>query len=330
MSYVVAIDGGGTKTLAIIAKTDGEILEMSTSGPSNIATLGLEKAREAIEEAYNSVLKKVGASRYNVVAVCMGLAGLDSPRMLRSVRFAIRDWRLARIVRVEQDSTIALAAATRLQEPGVIVIAGTGSVVMGTDGRGRIVKVGGWGYILDDEGSAFYIGYQALKLISKAFDGRIPRTRLLNYILQEFNARDYYELLEKIYKEEFSPINIGRIAPAVTKAAKEGDRVAISIINNAARELALMVTTALRRLGLRTAKVYYTGGVFAAGSLILDPFIRNIKRMYPQVEVQELPYQPVIGALYLAFQVARIELTPEVLSKIDESAKKFGLKGVTQ
>ena len=326
MSYVIAIDGGGTKTMGIIAKTDGEILETSTFGPSNISTLGVNRARLVIERVYYDLLRKTKLRRSDIIAVCMGLAGLDSPRILREVRIRAWGWGLAKYIRVEQDSTIALAAATKMQEPGAIVIAGTGSVVMATNGRGRIVKIGGWGYILNDEGSAFYIGYEALKAISKSFDGRLPRTRLLDYILNEYKVRTFFELLEKIYREGFTPTKIAQLAPLVTKAAEEGDRIAISILQKAGEELALMVITALRRLGLRAAKICYTGGVFNAGKLVIDPFTNSIRRVFPNVTIERLKYPPVIGALYLALQTARVQLTEEVLNKIHESAEKIGLK----
>lgn len=326
MSYVVGIDGGGTKTLAVVAKVDGEIVGVGTAGPSNVSTLGIAKARSAVESAFFNALRSCGVFRRDVAAVCLGLAGLDSPRVLRRVRGTVRYWRLVRNVRVEQDSTIALATATRLEAPGIVVIAGTGSVVMGTDGKGRIVKVGGWGYILNDEGSAFYIGLEALRAISKSFDGRLPRTRLFRYITSELGVRDFYGLLEKIYTMEFSPMIIGGLAPLVSRAANEGDKVAITILRGAATELASMVITALRRLRLREAPVYYTGGVFTAGEVFLRFFRSAIQRAYPSVTVEELKYQPAIGALYLALRQAGIEITEEVMKKVEESATKFKLK----
>lgn len=326
MSYVVGVDGGGTKTLAVIAKSNGEIVGIGTAGPSNVSTLGISGARLAVENAFFSALRSCKVLRRDVTTVCLGLAGLDSPRILRQVRGVARYWRLAQTVMVEQDSTIALATATRLEIPGVVVIAGTGSVVMGTNGRGRIVKVGGWGYILNDEGSAFYIGLEALRAISKSFDGRLPRTRLLRYITNELGVRNFYELLEKIYAMEFSPKVIGELAPLVSRAANEGDRVAITILRRAATELASMVITTLRRLRLREASVHYTGGVFTAGEVFLRPFKGSIRRAYPNVVVEELKYQPVIGALYLALKQSGVEITDEVMKNVEESAIKFGLK----
>jgi len=320
------VDGGGTKTLAVVAKMSGEIIGMGTAGPSNVSTLGISGARSAVKNAFFNALRSCRVLRRDVAAVCLGLAGLDSPRVLRRVRGAARYWRLAQTVRVEQDSTIALATATRLEVPGVVVIAGTGSVVMGTDGKGRIVKVGGWGYILNDEGSAFYIGLEALRAISKSFDGRLPRTRLLRYVINELGVRNFYELLEKIYSMEFSPKVIGGLAPLVSRAASERDRVAMTILSRAVTELASMVITTLRRLRLREAPVYYTGGVFTAGEVFLRPFRNSIRRVYPGVTVEELKYQPVIGALYLALKQSGVEITDEVMKNVEESATKLGLK----
>ena len=324
MSYVVGIDGGGTKTVAAVATLDGEIVATGTAGPSNVATLGVAKARAAVESAFFSALRACGASRRDVMAVCLGLAGLDSPRVLRRVRGAARFWRVGPSARVEQDSTIALAAATRLEEPGVVVIAGTGSVVMGTDGAGRIVKVGGWGYILNDEGSAFHIGLEGLRAVSKSFDGRLPRTRLMRYVLSEMGVRDFYGLLEKVYSEELSPAAVAALAPAVTRAASEGDRVALTVVRSAAAGLAAMVTTALRRLRLREATVYYTGGVFAS-ELFLRLFEGFVRRRSPRVSVERLGLQPVVGAVYLALRQAGVELGEYVLNQVRESAERLGL-----
>jgi N-acetylglucosamine kinase-like BadF-type ATPase len=231
-----------------------------------------------------------------------------------------------------KDMVTALAGAS-IARPGVVVIAGTGSVAYGRLETGQEMYRGGWGYIMGDEGSAYDIGRNALRAACQASDGRLGTvgwveqepfpffaasdTRLVNDIPAHFGMKTLRELHHAIYSSKISRPQIARLAAVVTAAAQHGDEVARSILATAGQDLAkaaLAVISALdrKRKGI---EVYVTGGVFQAGPFVLDPF-REMLQRYP---IHRGAFSPVVGALFLALQAAQTALTDNVIHAIRRS-----------
>lgn len=253
----LGIDGGGSKTLAVIVDAMGCEWGRGAAGSSNHEVVGLEQAVVAIHEA---VGKATAAAHIDLplTAAWTGLAGIDHPRDIALLTPAVRSF--ATTVRITNDAELVLSGLRR--QVGVAVISGTGSIALGRDAQGTVVRAGGWGHILGDEGSGFGIGREALQCAVRAADGRGPATALLDSILKYWQLPTPESLLERVYPT-FDKTAIAALAPLVLALARAGDPVARRIEARAAHELAQAVMAVARRLGFVAGPlpVAFSGGV---------------------------------------------------------------------
>ena len=238
----LGIDGGGSKTLAVLVDALGRERGRGAAGSSNHEVVGLEQAVTAIHHAAERAAQ-VAQATLPATSAWLGLAGVDHEG--DRARLAPRVSSLAHAVRITNDAELALSALPH--QVGVALISGTGSIALGRDAQGRQARVGGWGHIFGDEGSGYAIGRAGLQAAARAADGRGPATALLERILAVW-ALDATELLLARVYQAFDKTAIAALAPLVLALAAEGDAVAQSIQANAARELALAVTTVARAL----------------------------------------------------------------------------------
>jgi len=304
--YFLGIDGGGTRTTAWIADREGKVVARSEAGPSNPHKVGLPGAqrelRRAVLGALKSLKEVVGRPRTPVLeAVCAGISGSDQ----RSVHDPLLRW-MHRNIRaghhlLTTDAAIALAAALG-DTPGIILIAGTGSIAFARDDRGRLLRAGGWGAQFDDLGSGFDLGRKAVAAALQAFDGRGPRTRLRNRICRALELAD----ITAVVSMHPEPRQIAALFPLVGDAAQQGDLVARQLCDAAARDLAYLAWALLKHAGWarRSVPVVCTGGVFLSSPLIRRGLARQLHRLAPLARSEMLKRHPVEGALWLAREKA--------------------------
>ena len=280
MACYLGIDAGGTRTRALVAGATGKILGRGIAGPANPLKVGfaacerqiLRAANQAVAAVYdrrvsprlNPSLKKEEAAlvhrryspqsavidrRYsisNLGTVVVGLAGVDRPpvhrRLLRWLTKAIP----ARRHLLTSDAAIALAAAIG-KRPGIVIIAGTGSIGYAEDGRGRAYRAGGWGTLYDDAGSGFDLGRKAIVAALRDYDGRGDRTVLGRKICRALKIHDITEVILKA----LTPQETAALFPLVLGAAREHDAVAKRLCLEAGRELAELALALATRLGWR-------------------------------------------------------------------------------
>jgi N-acetylglucosamine kinase-like BadF-type ATPase len=317
----VGVDGGATKTLAVAADVEGLVVGVGESGPSNYHVVGLDRAVENINAAVRQAIAPTGRAVADVVT--LGLAGMDTSYDFKIFEEHAAPRVTGRKVFVRHDAEIALVGAT-LGEPGVIVIAGTGSVAGARNRKGEYARCGGWGHLLGDEGSAFFIAREALRAVLWAFDGRGSATELTELVLKALGVASPDEILIKVYGERMSVQDIARLAPLVTEAAKRGDPVARSIVEDAAKHLALHVIALVKRLGMleeQPIKVAPVGGVFRAGNVILDPFRKHLEQRF-KVEIIEPKFPPAVGALLLSYILSGKTLGRELLENLENTLRK--------
>ena len=240
----LGIDGGGSKTLAVIVDGAGHERGRGVAGSSNHEVVGLEQAVNAIHHAAERAAQAAGIA-LPVASAWLGLSGVDHPGDCE--RMAPRVSSLARDVRISNDAELALSALPR--QVGVALIAGTGSIALGRDAAGRTARVGGWGHVFGDEGSGYAIGRAGLQAAARAADGRGPETLLLERILAAWELDAPESLLARVY-QPFDKTVIAALAPLVLALATEGDEMAQRIEANAAHELSLAVTTVAHALDL--------------------------------------------------------------------------------
>lgn len=311
---ILAVDGGQSTTLALLAAPDGTILGADLGGPANHVHEpgGMERMRRTLRQVTESAFAAAGLPLGPVRSACFGMTGnMDAAEEIA------RDFLAAETLRVVHNTVTALAGAS-LAQPGVVVIAGTGAVAYGEDGQGASAKAGGWGYLMGDEGSAYDIGILALRAATQAADGRMPSTALGALIPAYFGVESLEGVHRVLYSGAVERPRIAGLAAVVSRAAADGDRAARAILVRAGADLATATLAVLAHLGqVRTGMpVYPVGGVFRAGTWIMEPFMRALRGGSPASEVRDPAFTPVIGALLLALRDAGIEPGDAIVERI--------------
>jgi N-acetylglucosamine kinase-like BadF-type ATPase len=238
--------------------------------------------------------------RSDLVAAEIGLAGVRRGDLRLRMREALSVLGL-RSIEVVTDADIALFGATA-GAPGVVIIAGTGSVCCGINAQGKRVWAGGWGPLAGDEGSGSWIARRALQAMARACDGRGAETVLAEAACSYFNVATTDDLLIAIYAPGMTNDRIAGFAKHVIKTAQKGDQVAREIVAEAGRELGLAAATVIRklRMGRERFQVAYVGGVFAAGDLLLDALGAEVARAAPKAFVAPPHLSPTLAAARMA------------------------------
>jgi N-acetylglucosamine kinase-like BadF-type ATPase len=245
----------------------------------------------------------------------------DSRESRTAVRI-IREVVHAPVVLATWDAVVAFAGASA-GSPGVIVIAGTGSVAYGRNANGRAVRIGGYGYLIDDAGGGVSIGQAALRAALRAAEGRAPATALLPMLAARLGA--WPQIRRRLYGEGGGRALLASLAPLVSKAARRGDRVARGILADACRALGEMVVTAATRLGMlhEPFSVFPVGGVFEMGRLVLDPLRKVVERRASRCVIRRPQFSPEIGAALMALDAAGMAPNAAVLRRIAASVRKW-------
>jgi N-acetylglucosamine kinase-like BadF-type ATPase len=302
--FFIGIDGGGTRTRAVVAGADLVPLGRGASGPANAATRPLPHVVETVHEAAADALTAAGAGDRDPNRVAIGLAGIDSIHDRRPLLGALESVFGAGRVLLTSDARIALAGASReaLDAPAVVLIAGTGAIAFGQGRNGATARAGGYGPVIGDEGSGYAIARRGLSAVVREIDGRGPKTAIKERLFATEDVRSITDLLEHVYHSESGVADVAAYYPVVLAAAKDGDAEARRILEEAARELALDVVTVVRKLGLEAESfpVATIGGVLSAGSPLLDPLRAAIAAVAPGATIGPPAFPPEIGAIRLA------------------------------
>jgi N-acetylglucosamine kinase-like BadF-type ATPase len=294
--FYLGIDGGGTKTRCALGD-ETTTLATAAAGGSNVVRLGEAPARKALHAAVREVCVAANTPPDQISNVCIGAAGAARPEIAATVRRILAELTPASI-EVVGDMVIALEAAFG-SGPGVIAIAGTGSIVYGRDAAGRTARAGGWGFAISDEGSGHWIGRRAVSEILRAGDEG-QDTTLTGMVLQAWNLKTLDELVQEA--NSLPPPEFPRLFPVVLRAAEEGDRLAQSVLANAGTQLADLTAMVIRRLQPHPphAPVAMTGSVFRQSTEVRQIFYNCLHARFPSLEVRSELVEPVEGALALA------------------------------
>ncbi len=272
----LGVDGGQSSTTALIADENGSVLGSGRSGPCNHVGTPEGRAKfltavgDCLDQACRSA--RLDPSTVTFASACLGFSGGAEDKEAYS-RELIR----AEKYKITHDAEIALSGATE-GEPGIIVIAGTGSMAFGRDARNRTARAGGWGYVFGDEGGAFDLARQALRAALQYEEGWGPPTNLHALLLDATQTRDANELLHRFYTADYSRTRIASFAPLVTQAAENGDVVAQAIVTEAAAKLTSFVAGVYHHLFYAQEKVAvaHIGGVFQS-KLLRGAFVRAVR-----------------------------------------------------
>jgi N-acetylglucosamine kinase-like BadF-type ATPase len=297
---LLGVDGGGTKTRAVVTDARQRILGEGLAGPSNPLRVGIKKAADNVRKAVREACRRAGVKLSQIVAAEFGLAGVRGAEVRETMRRELEDLGLASMD-VVTDADTALFAATG-GAPGLVIIAGTGSICCGLNSKGEQVCAGGWGPLAGDEGSGAWIARSALQSVARAADGRGPDTSLSAAACRYFGVETPEEVMVKIYEPEATNDRLAGFARDVIGVAQDGDQVARAILAEAGRVLGVAAATVIRKLKMRQDgfPVAYVGGVFAAGELLL-PFLRaEVEKVAPNAYLAPPRMNPAVAAARMA------------------------------
>jgi len=303
--YVIGVDGGGAKTVAVLADLTGKILVRAKTGPSHPRNIGIKKAIANVAQAIEKVLPRSKKDK-KILATFLGLPTMEEEFKFKKENIKgefLKHKKISPIFKgkliIGSDQLVGFRAGTEKKD-GVVLIAGSGCVVYGWRDN-KEVKVCGWGY-LSELGSAFWVGQRALQAIWKDLDGRGPKTLITKLVLQKLKVKNKENLIEKIYSKNPTKI-IPPFAILVDTTAKRGDEIAKNILIEAGKELALSANTVIRKLNFQTQKfpIVLVGSIFKS-KIILDTVKKEIKKFAPKVEFIRPKQEPVIGAVKLAIE----------------------------
>jgi N-acetylglucosamine kinase-like BadF-type ATPase len=308
MRYVIGIDAGGTSTVGLLADEGGRVLRDARAGGANLVVhgeLGVEKVLYQVIDALDSPAP--------VAAACLGIAGVDRAEDRELIQGVLRRLGLRQGVRIVNDAMVALVAGAPAGV-GIVLIAGTGSIAYGVDPAGRAARSGGWGYLLGDEGSAFWLGHAAVRQGIRAADGRGPATTLYDRIRDRVGLRlrpgpqapggagGPSDLVKWFYDQELSRNRVAELAAVVEEAAAEGDEAAEGLLEQAAQHLARAAQSVETQLTFREPHpLVLAGGAFRACPSLYARVRRFLE--LPRAQVVRLEVEPATGAVTLARQM---------------------------
>ena len=314
MAFYLGIDGGGSKTACAVGD-ESHLIATVTAGPSNIVRVGETAARESLHQAVGQACAAAGITTQQIRRICVGAAGAGRPETASMVHKILAEI-LQGEIDVVGDGPIALEAAFGAG-PGVIVIAGTGSISYGRDANGKTARAGGWGFAVSDEGSAHWIGRAAIAALLRANGseaGIESNSVLWSVITKVWNVSSFEKLVR--IANASPPADFSAIFPAVLTSAEQGDRTSEGILEHAGRELAELAARVIHRLFPRreparttsgqspdaehTVPVALAGGVFRHAAVVRQTFYNEVRNRCPEAALNPQVVDPVLGALQLA------------------------------
>lgn len=297
VKYIIGVDGGGTKTEAAAYSLDGKVLGRGLAGFGNII-LKFEEALFNINEAIDKCIKELDGIEDNnkCMYIFLGLAGVESGNNIAKVEKIINK-KYDVPVKVTNDADIAHAALLK-GEDGILTISGTGSISYGIY-KGRKERTGGWGHILGDEGSGYYIAIQAFKNITLQEDNNLPVSPLSKAIMKKLNINEPNDIKSFIYSS--NKAQIAAFVPLVADLANKNDKEAITILKNAGKELAVNTERLCRKLSISGGiKVGIKGSILTEIKIVREEFENYLKHNFERVVIVNENVSPTKGAYYLA------------------------------
>lgn len=316
----IGIDGGGTHSTAVSVWPDGRVAALAYEDGLNFLNSGVETVRLRTENMVTELCRKAGVAVSDAM-VCVGSSALDQPADEAVVRQFAKEILSFEQLDLQSDAYAALMGCT-LGEPGVIVICGTGSMLVLVDSKGNQIPAGGWGYLLGDAGSSYTLAREGLIAVIDAIDGIGASTALTADALAFFNAKDHPRtIIDRVYAADFGPEKLAAFARFVLTRAGEGDPVAYGIVQRNMNRLGRLAAQMLlkdekaRRIGLY-------GGVFGHNPFAAELFMQTVLAQVPDAQLCPVAFPPELGAVIHLLRKDN-RLTPEVLEQLKSTSKEI-------
>lgn len=292
-ALVIGVDGGGSKTTAVVADEQGTPIAEATGAPSAVRAGSVDDSADAICAVVRDALAQANAGDETPRVVCVGVAGVGREALRLQLWEALTSRALAEEVVVHTDFAVAFDDAFG-QGAGILVLAGTGSVAIGRAPTGATARCGGWGPEFGDEGGGAWIGRHALSVVAAASDGREPETALTGAILTATESKEVADLVS--WAADATPATLATLAPVVFQVADAGDLRANSLLDLATEELALHARALARQLfsDERAAiSIALSGGLLGRGAPMRKRLEHRLKSAVPGAQVS---HEEVVAA----------------------------------
>ncbi|MBO3803875.1 MAG: hypothetical protein JTT11_08435 [Candidatus Brockarchaeota archaeon] len=310
----VGVDAGGTSSVGIAASREGFAIGYEVGGPANLQVDGFDSCADTLV----SIVKKLAKSGSILMCVGIGVPGArargDQERLSNLVSNSLG----CKAV-VTGDADLASHACFPDGE-GVVVVAGTGSSARAISAGSIIARAGGWGPLLGDEGSAYWIGLEALRYVARAADGLGSPTRICDAVKERFGLSSFDELVRAATRLKRD--QVASLAELVHELAKAGDEVSAQILRRAGSELGAIAGTVAKRLG-RSVRIALVGGVFNAGDYVKLPLLEVFRRIGVEATVLEPKFPPCVGGLIIAYRACGIDPAGPILRNLETSVRSF-------
>lgn len=305
MQYFIGIDGGGTNSRLLAVDVHGNVIGhvrgRSTNLESNSVTTVMNNLSALIQSFHDQHFTKYE----DCAGLCFGTAGVDTKATLLTIEELLGKIPFTCPTKVVNDAHIALYANT-LGGPGLMLIAGTGSIGYGVNREGKNKRVGGFGYIVGDEGSAYWVVRQAISAALHAYDGTGPDTVLVNALTRALGFSEFEEIIDFVYRKNKS--DLAKLAHVVAGAQEDGDAVACAIFDEALGYFRKVVDVLVKELGEEAMPLYKGGGFLMNNRFLNETFDRMIAAEYPQLSVDELKRPAEWGAVAMAAELSGYSL----------------------
>ncbi len=297
--FFIGIDGGGTSSRLLACDVEGNVIGRSIGKSTNIESNPALVVKNNLEELVHAFLSTSACTMNDCLGICIGTAGVDTKKTLQEMERIIGLLSFPCPVHVTNDAEIALAAQTR-GKPGILLISGTGSIGYAINEHGQNARVGGYGYLIGDEGSSYWLSRKAITAALRGYDGTGGETVLLPMILDALKLQYIEDVLDFVYQGNKS--DIAALAPLVIKALQEGDLVARGIVEDASRHLAGMATALAHKLSMeqKPYPLVFAGGLFLNTAMMADRVYSIVRETYPNLVFTLLEQEAVAGAVYIA------------------------------
>jgi N-acetylglucosamine kinase-like BadF-type ATPase len=315
-NYFLGFDGGGTHLRGCLIDDTGEVLAVVSHPPASFPKLK-EKIGEPVAALAHELHARGGLPLGPAKAAGFCSTGVGRAADREIVERALREKNMAEKIVAESDAMAALTGAFG-GGPGIIVIAGTGVIGYGRAPSGDIIRVGGWGYLLGDEGSGFALAQAALIAALKDWDGRGPKTALRPIFEKHFNVPSIELIISQIYSRDFDRGKFAELAPLVFEAADNGDAVAHGIVRHTGRELGHLVRAAANRGQWNfPIPLALVGNLFRRRDVLLPAFWEILDAK--QFNLMVPRFEPVVGAALLGIMAAGMSLPNDFLNNVEKS-----------
>ncbi len=295
MKFIAGVDGGGTAAKLEMCGMDGRLLCRERFGPLNITGTGADAYAEQLREIF-----RFCENMADCASLCIGGAGVTQTQTAEIVRRELRAAGFSGHLTLCGDHEIALRGA--MEGPGCILIAGTGSIVYGINASGQKARVGGYGHLIDDCGSGYALGQNALAHTVRTLDGRIPGNLLTETVMEFLDAKDAADIVNFVYAAETGKAGIASLAPVVIKTAAADEPYSLEILRKNAGDLAQMAGVLIRRLALERPRIAFLGGLLAEDNLYRRMTAENLSA---SAEVVTPGHDALHGAVSIAAEALR-------------------------